>query len=97
MDMEMSQGGGDARDHYPSVTIYTSNDCHWCVKAKEYMAEREVPYIEKNVELDQATATEALNLAGQRQTPVLVVGSQVIVGFQRRELDALLGGSTRNG
>src|SRR4051794_40491127 len=75
----------------PQVTIYTSNDCHWCVKAKQYLAGRGVPYLEKNVEDDEAVAQEAFALAGQRGTPVITVGEQVIIGFRRRELDALLG------
>src|SRR5689334_2984706 len=75
----------------PVVTVYTSDDCHWCVKAKQYLAARGVPYTEKNVEADPAAAAEALRLAGQRGTPVITVGEQVIRGFQRRALDALLG------
>jgi glutaredoxin len=76
---------------YLPVVIYTSNDCRWCGVAKEYLSRRGVPYTEKNVEFDEAAGMEAMRLAGQRRTPVIAVGSQVIVGFQRRELDAALG------
>ena len=71
----------------PQVTIYTSNDCHWCEVAKRHFAQHGVSYIEKNVEHDDAAGAEAMQLSGQRRTPVIVVGSQVIVGFQRRELE----------
>ncbi|MFL5733874.1 MAG: glutaredoxin family protein [Chloroflexia bacterium] len=77
--------------NYPLVTIYTSNDCRWCGVAKQYLAERGVPYTEKNVELDEAAGMEAIQLAGKRGTPVIVVGTSVIVGFQRDQLDAALG------
>jgi glutaredoxin 3 len=74
----------------PAVVIYTSDDCHWCGKAKQYLATRGVAYTEKNVETDEAAGRDAERLSGQRGTPVITVGGQVIVGFQRRALDAAL-------
>src|SRR5689334_9888749 len=77
---------------FPPVTIYTSYDCHWCGKAKQYLAQRGVSYTEKNVEDDPAAAQEALTLTGgHRGVPVIAVGGQVIEGFRRGELDAALG------
>ncbi len=80
-----------ANDANPQVTIYTSSDCVWCPRLKDYLSQNGVAYTEKNVELDVAAASEALNFAGRRQTPVTVIGSNVVVGFQRAQLDALLG------
>ncbi len=82
---------GEQVSAFPDVVIYTSNDCVWCGRAKEYMMQHGVGYTEKNVEEDEAFATEAITLAGQRGTPIIVVGGQVVRGFQQRELDALLG------
>jgi len=76
---------------FPEVTLYTSYDCVWCVKAKEYLSQHGVPYIEKNVEDDEAIAREALSLAGKKGVPVIKVGSGVVQGFRQQELDALLG------
>jgi glutaredoxin 3 len=75
----------------PQVTIYTSNDCHWCAKAKQYLTRRGVAYIERNAETDETAAQEVMNLTGHRGVPVIVIGDQVIRGFQRRPLDELLG------
>jgi glutaredoxin-like YruB-family protein len=72
------------------VTIYTGDDCHWCGKAKQYLTQRGVPYIERNVEADEAAAAEAIRLSGHPGVPVIAVGERVIVGFQRGELDAVL-------
>jgi glutaredoxin len=76
---------------YPPVTVYTADDCHWCGKAKQYLARRAVPFTEKNVEIDEAAAREAVRLSGHRGVPVITVGAQVIDGFRRGELDAALG------
>jgi glutaredoxin 3 len=74
----------------PQVTIYTGDDCHWCAKAKQYLAQRGIAYIERNVETDAEAAADAIRLSGHRGVPVIVVGEQVIEGFRRRELDAAL-------
>lgn len=92
----MDTGSPDVHDDsqkepFPQVTVYTSSDCVWCPHLKAYLSQKGVPYIEKNVELDEAAAAEALGFAGRRQTPVTVIGSRVVVGFQRGELDAILG------
>ncbi len=75
---------------FPQVTIYTGDGCHWCVKAKQYLAQRGVPYLERNVEADAAAAADAIRLSGRQGVPVIVVGEQVIAGFQRQALDAAL-------
>src|SRR6478672_8139301 len=84
MNAAVTRGAG------PAVVIYTSDDCHWCGKAKQYLTTRGVAYTEKNVEQDAAAAADAQRLSGQRGTPVITVGERVIVGFQRRALDTLL-------
>src|ERR1044072_5439867 len=82
---------GAEQGSFPPVTVYTSNDCRWCPVVKQYLVDKGVPYTERNVEEDEAAAMEAFRLAGRRQTPVIAVGPGVVVGFQRRELDELLG------
>ncbi len=84
-------GTGTHNQAYPHVTIYTSSDCRWCGVVKDHLSALGVPYVEKNVEQDEEAAVEAFNYAGRRQTPVTVIGSQAVVGYQRAELDALLG------
>jgi glutaredoxin len=76
----------------PEVTIYTSSDCRWCGPAKQYLSDNGISFVEKSVEQDESVAREALTLSGGRQqTPIIAVGSNVVVGFQRRELAELLG------
>ena len=39
-----------------TVTVYTTSTCPWCVRAKEYLKQKNVPFQEKNIEFDQAGA-----------------------------------------
>ena len=90
MDSDTTNPETGAQERVPQVTIYTSNDCNWCGPAKRYLSERGVTFTEKNVEENDAWAMEAFALAGRRQTPVIAIGTDVVVGFQRPQLDALL-------
>lgn len=83
------------KNTYPEVVVYTGDNCVWCERAKSYLAERGVPYTERNIEYDEEGQRRVQALSGQRHVPVITVGSDVVVGFQRRELaqilDSLLG------
>lgn len=46
--------------------------------------------MDKNVVGDFANLREMFSLSQSRTTPVIVIGSDVIVGFDRRRLDELL-------
>lgn len=95
MDGNTSHAGTGAHDKaFPEVTIYTSSDCRWCGVVKDHLTQLGVPYSEKSVEQDETAAAEALGYAGRRQTPVTVIGSQVVVGYQKSRIDELLGIST---
>ena len=92
MDGSLTAANASAHDKaFPEVTIYTSSDCRWCGVVKDHLTSLGVPYTEKNVEQDETAAIEAFNFAGRRQTPVTVIGSQAVVGYQRAQIDALLG------
>ena len=42
------------------------------------------------MEADEAAARDVIARTGQRGVPVIAIGADLIVGFQRRQLDALL-------
>jgi glutaredoxin 3 len=95
MNPNAKESGETDNGSFPPVIVYTSNDCYWCVRAKQYLSQRGVPYIEKNVEINEEYGPDVINLTGQRHVPVIVIGSRAMVGFKRleleAELDALLG------
>lgn len=79
------------------ITIYTITDCQFSKQEKEYLASHNLPYEEKNLELNKEWLTEMLavsnNFAG---TPVTRIekddGSiQVFKGFTKEEFDNFFG------
>lgn len=61
----------------------------FCTSAKEYLSRRGIPFVEKNVVADK-TALDELQELGYMTTPVIKVNGEVVVGFDRKRLDALL-------
>jgi len=72
------------------VRCYTIPTCPWCRKAKEYLVEKGVQFMDYNVAEDRAKLQEMMQLTGQRGVPVIVVGEEVIVGFNENRLDQAL-------
>ncbi len=70
----------------PPVTVYSTQSCPWCDKAKEYLKSNNVPFVEKQVDTDRAAAYEMMRLTGQQGVPVIVAGDDVILGFDQQKL-----------
>ena len=69
--------------------IYTSSTCPYCTMAKDYFNEKGVNFEEKNVQTD-ATAREELMAKGYTGVPVIIIGEEEIVGFDKARLEKLL-------
>ncbi|MDP6845746.1 MAG: glutaredoxin family protein [Candidatus Nanoarchaeia archaeon] len=72
------------------VTIYTTNICPWCIKAKEFFKENNISYKEKNVQENPKLANELLEKSGQMGVPVITVGDSVIIGFNKERVKTAL-------
>ncbi len=79
------------------ITIYTVTDCQFSKQEKEYLSSHNLPYEEKNLELNKEWLTEMLavsnNFAG---TPVTRIEKddgtiQVFKGFTKEEFDNFFG------
>ena len=81
-----------------NVKIYTTPTCGYCHQAKGFLDSMGVDYTEYDVSRDRAAADEMVKLTGQMGVPVIAVDGQVVIGFDRQRLQALLaGGGRRNG
>ena len=72
------------------VLVYTSETCPYCVAAKEFLAENNVEFEERNVTSSEKARNELIE-KGYRGVPVIVVGEEEIVGFDKNKLTSLLG------
>lgn len=74
-----------------SVTIYTTPVCVYCNMAKAFFREHNVAYQEYNVATDVAKAKEMVEMTGQMGVPVIVIGDEALVGFNKAHVASLLG------
>lgn len=83
----------------PVVTIYGTSWCGACRTAREYFAERKIPFADKDVEQDPAAASELAQKAAKMgiptdRVPILDVRGRLLLGFDRARVEALLGDPT---
>ncbi|NLM36157.1 MAG: glutaredoxin family protein [Clostridiales bacterium] len=74
-----------------SVTVYSTTTCPWCVKAKDYLKSKGIEFNDINVSLDPRAAQEMIEKSGQRGVPVLDINGNIVVGFDKPQIDKLLG------
>ena len=62
---------------------------------KEFLSQRDVPFTERDVSVDRAAANEMVHKTGQMGVPVITVGNEVVIGFDRARLESLLANASR--
>ena len=67
---------------YPKVVLYSVAWCPHCKEAKEYFTANNIPFINKDVELDDKAMEELTKKYKSQGVPVIVIGDKkVIKGF----------------
>jgi len=74
-----------------SLTIYSTPTCPFCIMAKNFFKKHNVSYAEKDVSSDQEAAQEMVKKSGQMGVPVIIIGDELTVGFDRAKVAKLLG------
>ncbi|ASW43522.1 glutaredoxin family protein [Clostridium isatidis] len=74
-----------------NIKVYTTSTCPWCVKAKNYLKSNGISFEEVNVGLDQDAAREMVQKSGQMGVPVLDINGNIVVGFDKKRIDGILG------
>jgi glutaredoxin-like YruB-family protein len=72
------------------VQIYSTPTCHFCHMAKEWMTENKISYVDYNVAEDMGRRKEMVEITGQLGVPVIMIGENIMVGFNQEEMAKLL-------
>lgn len=72
------------------IKIYSTKNCSWCNKAKEYLKQKGVEFEEIKVDEDHEAAKEMIKKSKQMGVPVIEINGEIIVGFDKEKLDKLL-------
>ncbi len=74
-----------------TVTIYSTPTCHFCQMTKDFLKEKGIGYTDYNVASDLEKRQEMIQKSGQMGVPVIFVGSEMIIGFDKERLVSSLG------
>jgi glutaredoxin 3 len=73
------------------VRLYTTPKCAYCNQAKDFLAEKGIEFETLDVSKDTAALQEMKRLTeGGRSVPVISVGDEVFVGFDKASLESAL-------
>lgn len=73
-----------------NITIYSTPTCHFCQMTKDFLKEKGISYTEFNVASDLEKRQEMIQKSGQMGVPVIFVGEEMIIGFDKERLASLL-------
>lgn len=72
------------------VKVYSTTQCPWCYKLKDWLKENKIAFEEIDVGKDMKTAQEMIKKSGQMGVPVTEIGEEIIVGFDVEKLKKIL-------
>jgi len=73
-----------------NVTIYSTPTCHFCHAAKEFFKEHNVEFTDHNVAENLEKRQEMIEMTGQMGVPVIKIGDDVVIGFDKEKIKILL-------
>jgi len=63
------------------VVIYSTPTCHFCHAAKDFFTANNVKFTDHDVQDDLVAREEMIEKSGQRGVPVIMIGDEIVVGF----------------
>jgi len=73
------------------VQIYSTPTCSYCHMAKDFFKKNNVSYEDFNVATDLEKRKEMVEKSDQMGVPVIIIDSELIVGFDKAKISRLLG------
>lgn len=72
------------------IKIYSTPTCPWCKKTKEYLKSKNIDFVDVNVADDMKEREEMRSLSKQSGVPVINIDGNIIVGFNKAQIDKLI-------
>jgi glutaredoxin-like YruB-family protein len=73
------------------IEIYSTESCHFCHMAKEWLTAKNIPYVDYNVGENMEKRKEMVEMTGQLGVPVIKIEDEVMVGFSPEQMSKILG------
>ncbi len=73
------------------VVVFSTPTCSWCRKLKTYLKQNQVRFKDVDVSRDANAARDIARRTGQMGVPVTLINNHPIVGFDKAQIDRMLG------
>lgn len=74
-----------------NVIVYSTPTCTYCKAAKEFFKANNIAYSEVDVAADAVKRQEMVEKSGQMGVPVIEIDDNIVIGFDKKNIAALLG------
>ncbi len=69
------------------ISVYCTEGCPWCIKAKEYLKSKNISFRDINLSKEPKQAEEMFRRSGAMTVPQIWIGNRVIIGFDKDKID----------
>ncbi len=73
------------------IKVYSTPTCPYCVTLKKFLKEKGFEFADIDVSTDEKELQEMVDKSGQMGVPVIDIEGEIIVGFNRPQIDKKLG------
>jgi glutaredoxin len=73
------------------VIVFTQQDCPPCAWVKNFLAQRGVQFEERSIDAGFCVVQELTQKYKSQSTPTIVIGDEVLIGYNPERLAQLLG------
>ena len=84
---QVTRGAPAPQDAEGKVVLYRTSWCGYCKRAETYMQQKNIPFVERDIEASSTNKAEYTRLGGKGPVPFLVFGSQTMSGFSEGAFD----------
>jgi len=72
------------------IKIYSTPSCPYCHLAKDFFQQNNIEFEDFNVAENEKALQEMVSKSGQMGVPVIDIDGEIIVGFNRAEIERIL-------
>jgi len=72
------------------VKIYSTPSCAYCKTLKDYLTKNNIEFANIDVSKDEKELDKMIKDSGQMGVPVVDIDGEIITGFDKQKIDALL-------
>ena len=72
------------------AVIYTSPTWPYCKMVEDFLSQRDIKFIKRDISHDPIAAQELLKSTGKMVVPVTIINNNIIVGFDRLKLEEVI-------